>query len=219
MRLGTNQSLKRYDISLGQILVDYVNETVKDIDIDARESAQEERAVFVCRCIPKEDTLNRGRALLSLMRNTFPPYTEELEQLVSISLEEAKQSGDSVPLAEEIREQKRLMDLRNIVTKYSKEQSTSRIKFRFDKHSDATQLIEHVTAKAARESDKEKVKEMLQDAIQVSHSYHRIDSIEIFILYLENISQLKFTENNQDIIIERYGIARFLNKVNVLFQG
>ena len=172
------------DLDIEPMLLDYCAETFQD-STQVSGSVCEQRVIAIYRCVRSTDV--KGAILLLLIRHLLPPYSPELLECLSDEV--------AAEIEAEIHEQKRLMRIRAIVSKYKV------ASFDFANPTHARQLMNAIVAIAACKTELQE--EVIADCEILAESYHSISMEQVFTALLQNIALLSIESRNCDNVVHR----------------
>jgi hypothetical protein len=174
--------LARHKITGDDFLLDYMRDlmgTVIGIDTTLSGSAWEAKALAIIATMKDSDL--RVEATLELMRRASVPCSSEVDALVTAAL-----SDKSCPRLDEIREQHRLMHLKEMMQKYGIRQ------FNLTDTRLARGLMKHVLSRFD-------VVSALADALQLVGAYSHLNAQEAYVTRFQNL-----VRNNRDDQLEDF---------------
>lgn len=154
---------QRYGINADEVLVKYIERVA--LEIDSSNSAREQCAVKAVDQI--SDLKDASRAVLSLMRNIVPPYSDELTALVERSM------TWTTDMQGEVLDQKRLMDLSALLSSFQLNQQLN-----FNSLNQAKSILMYVLSQSDAVAER---------AVKIAQVY-RFDVADVFATLFENMS-------------------------------
>lgn len=175
--------LKRHMITGDGFLLDYMRDlmgTVVSIDTTLSGSAWEAKALAIIATI--KDSNVRVEAILELMRRASVPCSAEVDGLVNAAL-----ADKSFPRLDEIREQRRLMHLKEMMQKYGIRH------FNLTDTRLARGLVKHVLSRFDVET-------ALADALQLVGAYNHLTEREAYVTRFQNLVQTGQPDRLQELL-------------------
>jgi len=156
---------KRYGLNAFQVLENFVDDGRHLLE--GRGSAREQCLVEITRCI--SDRSRAARAVLSLMQTIMPPFSSEFTALVEDAIHWNSMHQ------KEILEQRRLMDLRTLVSRFQVET------INFSNSSHAKTLLMFILANSKYDMS------VVVDALKIAQAFHFVDMRDVFSTIMENL--------------------------------
>ena len=190
--------LARHKITGDEFLLKYMRDimgTVYGIDTTLSGSAWETKAIAIISCI--HDSNVRVEATLELMRRASVPCSKEVRALIDSAL-----SNESMPRMAELVEQRRLMELKEMMQKYAVRH------FNLTDSSLARGLMKHVLNRLD-------VATALDDALQVVSAYNHLNKREPYIIRFQNFVNAQCYEEAQQVVARLPGdvIDSFVHEI------
>ncbi|GBG29157.1 Kinetochore-associated protein 1 [Hondaea fermentalgiana] len=154
----------RYGVDADEVLVRYISRVA--LEIDSSSSAWEQCAVKAVGQIG--DLTAASRAVLTLMRNIVPPYSDELSAVVETAM------TWTTDLQGEILDQKRLMDLSSLLSSFQLDRQIN-----FGSATQAKAILMYVLAQSETVAER---------AVQIARAYRCFDVADVFATLFENMT-------------------------------
>ena len=175
--------LVRHKITGDEFLMKYMRDTmgtVYGIDTTLSGSAWETKAIAIIHCIHESNI--RVEATLELMRRASVPCSAEVRALIDTAL-----SNESLPRLEELGEQRRLMELKEMMQKYAVRH------FNLTDSSLARGLMKHILSRLD-------IPTALDDALQVVGAYNHLNLREPYIIRFQNLVNAAYFKEAQAVV-------------------